>query len=142
MAISKVAVAGVLSGIILMWFIRPVHGGELLYKNIAHTPPAGFVALGGGGGCLKGFGERWIDPSQGRAMQLGYYQGQLIAQQFIFDTDDVIKAKKSWNDLQLVKGASVEGVTFSVGSAQGKRNYFMLVYYVNDEVTRKVCPSG
>lgn len=135
----RLAVSGMLVSLMLMGFVRPVQGGELLYRGIEHSPPPDFV--GPQGPCVPGFGQLWFDPSQGQEMKLGYYQGKLIAQGFLLHPGD-LKAKKSWNDFKLVKGASVFFVTFGYGGTDGPEPaYVAMFYYVNRETARGVCPA-
>jgi hypothetical protein len=131
-----------LIGAILIRYVGSAEGAELVYEHIVHAPPAGYVLLRSQ--CMAGFGERWINPSEGKeSEQLGYYQGQLIGQLFLLKAADM-KAGKNFSDLKIVKGATVDFVNFAyygeMDGAQGAA-YMMTLYFVDAETRLKVCPG-
>jgi hypothetical protein len=123
-----------------MGFVYPVHGGELLYKDIALAPPPGFTAPIIG--CRPGFGQPWFDAAQGPKMSLGYYEGQLIGQAYWLKLERG-KEDASWSDLKIVQGAPLTWVAFSHFREGGREDktpaYEVVFYFVPSETVKKVC---
>ena len=124
---------------LLIVTIVAAEAAVLDYNVIATVPPTGFVSPHVG--CRPGFGRPWFEDPKSLGMQLGYYQGKLIAQQFLFDVGDT-KEMKSWQDLGLVQGASVEKVTFGYSDGgPGPPAYQIMIFYVDTEKINEVCPA-
>ena len=123
---------------LLIVTIVAAEAAVLDYKVIASAPPIDFVTEKIG--CRPGFGQPWNDRPKGMSMTLGYYQGQLIAQHFKFTVND-IESKKNWNDLKFVEGAPVKRVTFGAGQDATGPSYHIVVFYVDMEKVKEVCPT-
>jgi len=142
MVIKKIKVAVLFSIIIIMIIIgldRSAGGAELDYKDIAHAPPAHYTQRGS---CIPGFGEPWIESAQGMSMSLGYYEGQLIAQEYWLKLEKG-KEDMSWSDLKIVQDAPVTWVSFASYKDGGERDktpaYEVVFYFVPRETAKKVC---